>query len=143
MNNSSTLIILRGLPGSGKSTLANVLSEGKKYPVYSIDDYFTNPETREYNFDFQRNHIAYKHCETQTELSMKNKIEKIFLDNCFTMEWEIEPYFKLATEYNYTIFVVTVENRHEGLNVHEITNDQLKKMAAKYRIQLLPSSQSD
>ena len=41
----SSLIILRGLPGSGKSTLAKLLSENDKWPVYSIDSYFTNPET--------------------------------------------------------------------------------------------------
>jgi adenylate kinase family enzyme len=44
----SSLIILRGLPGSGKSTLAKLLSENDKWPVYSIDSYFTNPETNNY-----------------------------------------------------------------------------------------------
>ncbi|MFM9005746.1 MAG: AAA family ATPase, partial [Flavobacteriales bacterium] len=36
------LILLRGLPGSGKTTLAKVLSEEGKYPLFSIDDYFTD-----------------------------------------------------------------------------------------------------
>lgn len=136
----NTLIILRGLPGSGKSTLASILSEGAKYPVHSVDDYFTNSETGEYKFDFQKNHLAYKNCEEQTEISLKNSIEKVFLDNCFTLQWEMEPYFKLVAKYNYKLFIVTVENRHKGTNIHRVSNDQLKKMAEKYRIQLLPSS---
>ena len=131
-----SLIILRGLPGSGKSTLANVLSEGDKYPVLSIDDYFTNSETGEYKFEFSENHLAYKHCEERTKAFMKNGVEKIFLDNTFTLEWEMEPYFKLAAENNYQVFVVTVENRHGSGNIHDISNEQLKKMAEKYKVVL-------
>lgn len=133
-----SLIILRGLPGSGKSTLAKVLSEDGKYPVLSIDDYFINTETGEYKFEFSENHLAYKSCEERTEASMKNGIEKIFLDNCFTLEWEMEPYFQLAAEYNYQVFVVTVENRHGSENIHAVSNEQLKKMAEKYKVVLLP-----
>ena len=43
-NNHKSLILLRGLPGSGKSSLAFTLSENGKYPVFSVDDYFTNAE---------------------------------------------------------------------------------------------------
>lgn len=131
-----SLIILRGLPGSGKSTLAKVLSENK-FPVFSIDDYFTNPKTGEYKFEFSENHLAYKSCEERTKAFMENGVEKIFLDNAFTLEWEMEPYFKMAAEYNYQVFVVTVENRHGSENIHNISHEQLKKMAEKYKIVLL------
>ncbi len=132
----SSLIILRGLPGSGKSTLAKLLSENDKWPVYSIDSYFTNPETNNYKFEFDKNHLAYKNCEELTELAMKNKIEKIILDNTFTLDWEIEPYFKMSKIYNYKVFVATVENYHQGKNKHEINDEQLNKMAQKYKIKL-------
>ena len=129
------LIILRGLPGSGKSSLAKVLSEDR-WPVYSIDSYFTDPVTGEYKFQFDKNHLAYKNCESQTEQAMANKIEKIFIDNAFTLEWEIEPYFKLASRYNYTVYVMTVENRHKGKNIHHINEAQIMKMAEKYKVVL-------
>lgn len=132
-----SLILLRGLPGSGKSTLAAVLQEHGKYPVHSIDHYFTDEQTGEYSFEHTKNHVAYSHCEELTRSSMKERCEKIFVDNAFTLEWEMEPYFKLAAEYTYMIFVITVENRHGGKNIHNISDEQLKKMAAKYRIQLL------
>ena len=131
-----SLIILRGLPGSGKSTLANVLSEGDKYPVLSIDDYFTNSETGEYKFEFSENHLAYKSCEEHAKSLMQKGEDKVFLDNTFTLEWEMEPYFKLAAENNYQVFVVTVENRHGSGNIHDISNEQLKKMAEKYKVVL-------
>jgi len=131
-----SLILLRGLPGSGKSTLAHLLSENGKYPVLSIDSYFTN-EAGKYNFEFQKNYLAYKNCEEQTKFQMQKSAEKIFIDNTFTMEWEMEPYFKLASEFNYKIFVITVENRHGGKNVHGISQEQLEKMAASYKVVLL------
>lgn len=130
------LILLRGLPGSGKTTLANVLSENGKYPIYSVDDYFTNTHG-EYHFEFQNNHLAYKQCENQTEESMKKGVSKIILHNTFTISWELEVYFKLALQYNYNVFVCTVENYHNNNNIHQINNEQLQKMAQKYRVKLL------
>ena len=58
---NKSLIILRGLPGAGKSTLAGILAE-KKYPVFSIDDYFTNTVSGKYYFEFTKNHLAYHLC---------------------------------------------------------------------------------
>jgi predicted kinase len=132
-----SLILLRGLPGSGKSTLAHVLSENGKYPVLSIDSYFTHPTTGEYNFDFKNNHLAYKACEVRTKKKMEEGCEKILVDNTFTMEWELEPYFDLSARYKYSVFVVTVENRHGGQNIHNIPREQLEKMAEKYCVKLM------
>ncbi|MCW3103763.1 MAG: ATP-binding protein [Bacteroidetes bacterium] len=133
----AALILLRGLPGSGKSSLATLLCENGKYPVFSIDSYFTDPVTGAYAFDPYKNHLAYKQCEEQCEAAMKNGIQKIFVDNTFTIEWELEPYFKMAAANNYRVFAVTVENRHGGLNTHGITDEQLEKMAAKYKVKLV------
>jgi hypothetical protein len=68
---------------------------------------------------------------------MKNKTAKIFIDNTFTLDWEIEPYFKLASLYNYQIHVVTVENYHGSKNIHDVSKDQLSKMAEKYKVKLM------
>src|SRR5688572_13117813 len=129
-----SLIILRGLPGSGKTTLASVLA-GDSSPVFSIDDYFTT--SGKYRFEFDKNHLAYKQCEERTRSAMQQGLGKIFLDNVFSLEWEMEPYFQLAKEFNYEIFVVTVENRHGSGNIHGISDEQLKKMAEKYNVVLL------
>jgi len=135
MADNKSLILLRGLPGSGKSTLAHVLSENGKYPVLSVDDYFTNANG-DYRFEFANNHLAYKSCEERTRQHMEEGVEKIFLDNTFTIEWEMEPYFKLASEYGYRVFVFTVENRHDGKNIHDIPEENIERMREKYRLKL-------
>jgi predicted kinase len=134
---SNSLILLRGLPGSGKSTLAQVLSENNMYPVFSVDDYFTDEITGEYVFNFSNNHLAYKQCEQLTKDAMQQKIPKVIIHNTFTMDWELEPYFKLASLFKYALFVVTVENYHGKENTHGVSDEQLQKMADKYKVRLL------
>jgi predicted kinase len=132
-----SLILLRGLPGSGKSTLAHVLSENGMYPIFSVDDYFTDEITGDYVFNFSDNHLAYKQCEQLSKDAMLQQISKVIVHNTFTMDWEIEPYFKLAANLNYNLFVVTVENYHGKQNTHGVTDEQLQKMAEKYKVKLL------
>ena len=132
---SRELILLRGLPGSGKSTLASVLSEEGKYPIFSVDDYFTD-ENGNYEFHFLENHLAYKQCEEGVKTAMRQGAEKIILHNTFTMEWEMEPYLKMAAECNYRLHVATVENRHGHFNVHEIPEELVERMRAKFKVKL-------
>jgi predicted kinase len=137
MLQQKSLILLRGLPGAGKSTLANVLSENNMYPIFSVDDFFTDEITGEYVFNFSDNHLAYKQCEELSRDAMKQNIAKVFVHNTFTMDWEVEPYVKLAAEFDYTLFVVTVENYHTHKNTHGVSDEQLYKMAEKYKVKLL------
>lgn len=130
------LILLRGLPGSGKTTLASLLSEQGTYPVFSVDDYFTDPLTGAYSFDFKNNYLAYRQCEEQTRKVMQQAVPKIILHNTFTIDWELETYFKLASQFGYRVFVCTVENYHGGRNTHAISDEQITKMAEKYKVKL-------
>jgi predicted kinase len=130
-----SLVLLRGLPGAGKSSLAAVLARGSA-PVFAIDDYFTDVETGRYEFRHAENHMAYKQCADRAEEAMKEAFPLVIIDNAFTLEWEMETYFKLAMQYGYRIHVVTVEKRHSGKNVHGVTEEQLRKMAEKYRVVL-------
>ena len=130
------LILLRGLPGSGKSTLAAVLAGEGNNVVFSVDDYFTNDEGK-YHFEFEQNHLAYKQCENRTESAMESNEPRIFVHNTFVYDWEMEPYFALAEKFDYRIHVITVENRHEGENVHGVSREQIEKMALKFGIKLL------
>lgn len=129
------LIMLRGLPGSGKSTLAALLGEQGRYPVFCIDDYFTDQDGK-YNFDFSKNHIAYRWCEERCETAMKEGHIKVIVENVFSLDWEMEPYFKMAALHGYMVHVLTLENRHGGRNVHYITDEQVAKMASKYQVRL-------
>ncbi|WP_196795727.1 AAA family ATPase [Leptospira meyeri] len=132
---NKTLLVLRGIPGSGKTSLANAISLTNGAPIYSIDSYFEN-EVGEYHFDYQKNHLAYKDCEAKTKHALERNLPFVIVDNTFTLEWELEPYIRLANEFEYKLHVVTVENRHGGKNVHQIPEEQIEKMKAKYRVVL-------
>ncbi|MEO8211374.1 MAG: AAA family ATPase [bacterium] len=134
---SNAIILIRGLPGSGKSTLADMLAENKKYPVFSVDQYFTDDKGN-YSFEYKNNYLAYESCIQNVLTSIKAGTQKIFVDNTFTLDWEMEPYFKMASEFDYRIFVLTVENFHGGKNSHGISEEQIQKMAEKYQVRLLP-----
>jgi hypothetical protein len=81
--------------------------------------------------------LAYKQCEELTKDALQQKIFKIFVHNTFTMDWELEPFFKLASDFKYKLFVVTVEYYHQHTNTHEVSDEQLQKMAEKYKVKLL------
>ena len=132
---TKTLLLLRGVPGSGKSSLAKILSEKNSYPVFSIDDFFTDAQGK-YQFDYKQNHVAYAQCQQRTEEAMQKELEKIIVDNTFVFDWEIEPYFKLAKKYDYTVFSMVVEKHHNHKNIHEISNADIEKMAAKFKVKL-------
>lgn len=135
-NSVVNLILVRGLPGSGKTTLSRLLSKNGNYPVFSIDEYFTDTNGN-YTFDYAKNYLAYKACEENTERAILSGNELVFVDHTFTIEWEMEPYFKLAEKYNCVLHVITVENYHGNENVHHVSKEQILKMAEKYKVKLI------
>ena len=61
---------------------------------------------------------------------------EIVVSNTFTMEWELEAYYKLAEQYDYTVFSLIMENRHGGVNLHGVPDDKLKQMKERFEIKL-------
>ncbi|WP_208732215.1 AAA family ATPase [Leptospira perdikensis] len=135
MEPTKTLLALRGIPGSGKTSLAKAISITNTAPIFSIDSYFED-EVGDYHFDYKKNHLAYKDCETKTKQALELGIPFVIVDNTFTLDWELEPYIRLANEFEYQLHVVTVENRHGGKNVHQIPEEQIEKMKSKYQVVL-------
>lgn len=125
------LYIVRGIPGSGKSTFAKTLG-GQHYEA----DMFFIDEEGNYNFDGSKIKDAHKWCQSFVETDMVLEYPKIVTSNTFTQEWEMEPYFKLAKEYGYTVFTIVVENRHGGVNQHGVPEDKLEQMRNRFEIKL-------
>ena len=130
-----TLYIVRGVPGSGKSTFAK--SIGGIH--IEADQFFM--ENGKYNFDITKIKLAHKYCQNQTEAWMKTdgaqvNNHKIVVSNTFTQEWEMEPYFKLAEKYGYRTFSLIVENRHGGVNEHDVPEDKLELMKNRFEVKL-------
>lgn len=127
-----TLYIVRGIPGSGKSTFAQSLD----CPVFEADQYFIDSETGEYKFDGSKIKLAHNWCKLRVEQSMEDDFQKIVVSNTFTQEWEMEPYFKLAEKYGYRTFSLIVENRHGGVNEHDVPEDKLELMKNRFEVKL-------
>ena len=130
------IYLLRGLPGSGKSTLAKNLGA----LFFEADMYFL--EGNEYKFNPLKLKDAHAWCQNQVRISMKNANggmtpTRIAVANTFTQEWEMEAYYKLAEEFGFTVFSIIVENRHGGVNQHNVPEDKLELMKNRFEIKLI------
>ncbi len=125
------LYIVRGIPGSGKSTFAKTLSDNH----YEADQYFVDADGN-YNFDGSKIKNAHAWCLDRVKTDMAVAREKIAVSNTFTQEWEMESYFELAKEYGYKVFSIVVENRHGGINVHNVPEDKIEQMKNRFSIKL-------
>jgi predicted kinase len=123
------LILLRGLPGSGKSTFAKLICNQH----VEADMYFM--EDGEYKFDVTKIKQAHEWCQWNVENWMKRSYN-VVVSNTFTMDWEMEPYYKLAEQYGYRVHSIIMENRHEGINEHNVPEDKLEQMKKRFEIKL-------
>jgi hypothetical protein len=48
----------------------------------------------------------------------------------------MEPYFELAKKYGYRVHSIIVENRHGGINEHNVPEDKLTQMVDRFNIKL-------
>ena len=125
------MILVRGLPGSGKSTIGSIISD----TVHSADDYFID-SSGEYKFDGIRLREAHKYCEDRCRGDMLSGKERIVVCNTFTMGWEMDTYYNMAKEYGYRVHSIIVENRHNGKNIHGVTDEKVEVMRKRFNIVL-------
>lgn len=127
------LYIVRGVPGSGKSTFAKSLGGIH----WETDMFFVNPQTDEYEFDISKIKVAHMWCQEMVEDSMfGGKDDRIVVSNTFTQEWEMKPYIMMAEKYGFKVFTIIVENRHDGLNVHDVPEDKIQLMKDRFEFKL-------
>jgi len=124
------LYLIRGLPGSGKTSLAKSLNVDVHFEA---DMYFTNIEG-EYKFDSSKIKNAHNWCKNMVEQNMLHQTRTIAISNTFTQEWEMQPYYDLAKKYGYQIFSLICENRHEGVNIHDVPDEALKRMKNRFEV---------
>jgi predicted kinase len=127
----NTLYIVRGIPGSGKSTFAKTLG-GQHYEA----DMFFIDEEGNYNFDFTKIKDAHQWCQGMVKSDMILEYPKIVVSNTFTQEWEMKPYIDMAKEFGYVVFTIVVENRHGGVNEHNVPEDKIEQMKNRFEIKL-------
>jgi len=95
------LILIRGLSASGKSSLST-LFDGY---CFAADDYFTDP-LGAYNFDPSKLPEAHAECQRRTKDSLAKGRAITVVTNTFSCRWEMEPYFKLAEDFDCRVHVI-------------------------------------
>lgn len=124
------------MTGSGKTTLAKSLGGVH----VEADMYFM--EDGVYNFDATELKNAHNYCQGQARAWMKTNgeqvnVSKIIVSNTFTQEWEMKAYYDMAKEHGYKVYSLIVENRHDGVNEHNVPVDVLKKMKLRFETKLM------
>ncbi len=128
------VVILSGPPGSGKSTWA-----AQHYPdatVCSADNFFTDEETGEYNFDPSRIAEAHAMCQLKFLLNLQRDDGVIVVDNTNIRYWERATYDTAARimgwEVQTVLFVVRTLEQVKTCadrNVHGVPRDVVARMA--------------
>lgn len=67
---------------------------------------------------------------------MKSRITPVIVANTSTTEKELHPYYDLANKYGFEVFSIIVENRHNGINEHNVPEETLEKMRNRFDIKL-------
>ncbi|MFA5152828.1 MAG: hypothetical protein WC554_09735 [Clostridia bacterium] len=129
---NKVLIILRGCPGSGKNSFAELF--GNKDIICCADDY----HMRDGKYDWKPENMRLSHlkCQNKCVTLMKENKPLIIIANTSTTKKELKPYYDLAIGYNYKIFSVIIENRHNGKNIHNVPEETIKKMKERFDISL-------
>lgn len=133
-----TLLILRGLPGSGKSTLASNLTSlcDDLKAIYLEADMFFIDDNGGYKFDISKLNEAHNWVQSEVKEEMLWGRKLIIVSNTSTTGKELQPYYDLAKQYNYKVISTIVENRHNGVNIHNVPENTLKKMKERFEIKL-------
>ena len=126
------LYIVRGIPGSGKSSLAELLAPSSS--ICTADYYHMKDGV--YNWKPENIKKAHAWCQDKAkELMMVNRTP-IVIANTSTTVKEMQPYYDLAKRYGYQVYSIIVENRHDGVNVHDVPEEVLEKMKKRFDIKL-------
>ncbi len=124
------LYLVRGVPGSGKTTFANEICN----KVVSADDYHYDEEGF-YRFQIKNMAAAHRYCQEKTRTIMETG-KDVAVANTSTTKKELKPYYDLAEEFGYTVYSIIVENRHGGVNVHNVPAETLEKMKNRFDVEL-------
>ena len=125
------LFLIRGICGAGKSTLAKSL--GGKH--VEADMFFEKDGV--YKFDATKIKEAHSWCQNMVGEWMSEDEERIVVSNTFTQKWEIQWYYDWAKKLDYRVFSLIVENRHGGVNEHNVPQKTIDKMRDRFEIKLV------
>ena len=130
-----TLYLIRGIPGSGKSTFAAALEFSGAVSLVIEADKLMKDESGNYKFDASKLHQNHLLCQ-QTAIKLLSKGMSVAVSNTSTTEKEVETYQLIAENCNAKFVSLVVENRHNGINIHNVPEDKIQQMKSRFSIKL-------
>jgi len=128
-NNEITLYAIRGLPGSGKTTLAKLFN----FKFYEADQYFEKFNNNK--FDHSLIKKAHQYCFNNVKEELQ-KGNSVIVSNTMTSEKEVLEYHNLANKLNVKFVSMVLENRHNGISVHDVPQSSIEQMQKRFNIKL-------
>jgi len=124
--------ILRAVPGSGKSLFADNIeimekANGRNCLICCADDYFM--KNGKYVWDGDKIGLAHMWCKEIFENAVVNGVDTVIVANTNTTAKDVKHYRNIAVEYGYVVFVMTLENWHDGKDEHNVPDDVKLAMA--------------
>lgn len=122
------VFFLRGIPGCGKSSVADdIVALYPNAVNCCADDYFIDNEGN-YKWDAEKIGNAHGWCKHRFKTAITSGKEVVVVSNTSTTNSDVNWYRNRAISEGYTVYVLTVENRHDGIDVHNVPEDIKEKM---------------
>lgn len=126
--------ILRGVSGSGKTSFAEFLKSlsPNETLICCADDYFM--KDGRYLWNAEELYKAHNWCFAKFVAGLKDEeIRHIIIANTSATKKEVDKYRKCATNEGVRVACLVVENRHEGKNIHNVTEETLQKQKERLK----------
>ena len=132
------LLLVRGVSGAGKSSFVKTISKmnfaSPSYLHYEADMYFYDSLGR-YNFDRNKLHKAHEWCQQKTLEALEDN-RCVVVSNTSTTEAEVKTYQDIAKKACAEFVSIIVENRHNGVSVHNVPEQTIEQQKRRFSIAL-------
>ena len=141
-----SVYLIRGLPNAGKSTLGGILLHlyeelGMNADHFEANDYVyhppgvneDDPRFGKYIFDREKHGACWSLCLEAATTAMNDKdVNAVIVSNTFTTIGELEPFIDAAKAAGRTLFVIGMDNFHNGDNGRGVPLDVVADMTQRY-----------
>ena len=127
--NEIILYVFRGLPGSGKTSFAKTFDLN----FFEADQYFEKFNNNKYDFKLLKK--AHQYCYQSVKQELKNGRSAV-VSNTMTSKKEVKEYEDLAKELNVKFVSIILENRHNGVSIHNVPKLSIENMNKRFDIKL-------
>lgn len=125
------LTLIRGLPGAGKSTMAKAMVEADPSLYhFEADQYFVDASGN-YRFEPTELEDAHTWCFAETRYAL-NAGCSVVVSNTFTRKWEMEPYRKLAKQFDVELEILEAKGNYGS--IHGVPQKTIDAMRSRWEV---------